>query len=152
MLKAILAASVYLMLAPLLVACALVQSETKLALPGGSDRGFSGPSSKGIKIERRKKATTFTDLDTGEQFDAVSIERRKKATTFKDESPERGQRDGKGVLRGKAPKLSGEDGPSAARQGDPKRRGRAATLLSGSEGIRDKLGRSGKPGFGKSLG
>lgn len=151
MIRGIVTICAALLLAPLLLACQGGQ-----LLPGESDTAPDKPGKTTVTISRTKKATKFKDVDTGETFGA-SISRTRKAATFKDLSPDANQRDGDGLKKPGADQsgeLGGgsETGPRKADKGEERRGGRAASLISGQEGIRDKLGRSGRRGPGKSLG
>lgn len=146
MLKGFITICAVALLAPFMLACQGGQ-----LLPGESDAAPDKPGKATVTIERRKKATTFRDERTGETFSVDRIGAAKPSGAAES------QRDGgKG---GANPDQSGELGGGAGsslKKKDEERRGkRAAAILgsgAGSEGIRDKLGRSGKRGVGKSLG
>jgi hypothetical protein len=156
--KGVLAIGAVLVLTPWQLYTHLTRAESPgfQLLPGGSEQAADRPGGATVTIERRKKATSFTDLNTGEKF-GVTIDRRKKATKFEDRSPDANQRDGgKGPAGDQSGELGGGSTKSGPLKKDDERRGqRAAAILgsgAGSEGIRDKLGRSGRRGVGKSLG
>src|SRR3546814_6944256 len=93
-------------------------------------------------------------------FRSITIERRKSVIDVApgDEGGGQSQRDGALLLSvtvGGGGELGGGGSAPVSAKGEAEqaqRAGRAASLLSASPGIRDKLGRSGRRGPGKSLG
>lgn len=121
--------------------------------PSKADWGRAVDSLGPSKAPDRSWAGGLDD-DSG----SVTIERRKSILDVApgDEGGGQDQRDGSLILNITTQPEGGELGGGAAevagKKDDEKRAGRAASILSGTEGIRDKLGRSGRRGVGKSLG
>lgn len=138
---------------------------------GGSQRDSGDRRSRGLIGDRKAGLESHKTGGPGQAWDGpgahkgsdggatVTIERRKSVVDVApgDERGGQSQRDGGALLLSVSvqPGEGGELGGGQAgstRKDRQKQRGRAATLLSGSEGIRDKLGRSGRSGVGKGLG